>query len=470
MQSSVDLPAPSRRADRGGRASIYGLALLGGALLAYAISDDSFLGGPPGFGRVQQALAVAGAGSFTALLLPGRWRMRILLAAVSALLASAAMEVLLRPYWVPRLFVPFRFDEELLCARVPGRKAIHELDAANDHRAIDHSINDAGYRGEPLLSQGSAYRVAVFGDSFIDAFYTPLEESFCERLEDEIAERIGRACEVVNCGVAGYGPDQSLLRLRRELAALRPDLVVFSVFTGNDFGDLERNKLFELDAQGALVRRRAELAPAERARLSIGTRESVILRLLRKRSPRGTDPALLPRTDPGDGGRAMLAHYLANAEAEHADYSASSIVQNINVDLFNADCALTPDAPSARHRRALLTAILREVNAELARAAIPGIVLVIPYVLDVCPRSEYRVEPAEHPAYRPENLRDAALEACRQAELEACDLFESFRVEGCREFFLRGWDDHWSSAGQALGARVLAERLRQLELLPTVGR
>ena len=50
--------------------------------------------------------------------------------------------------------------------------------------------------------------------------------------------------QVVNAGVAAYGPDQACLALEADLAAgLDPDLVVLCVFAGNDWGDLLRNKL-----------------------------------------------------------------------------------------------------------------------------------------------------------------------------------------------------------------------------------
>jgi hypothetical protein len=459
-----------RHSDRGGvtngSATVWMLALMGISIIAYAASDDSFLGGPPGFGRMQQALAGLGVGMLVLTRSKPHWRIRVLLAAASMAVSSAAMEIALRPHWVPRLFVPFRLDDDLLCERIPGRRAIHRLDPANGSREVDHSTNRDGFRGEPLRPHGATFRVAVFGDSFIEAIYTPLAESFCERLETEIAHGTDRECEVVNCGVAGYGPDQSFLRMRKELGKLRPDLVVFSIFTGNDFGDLERNKIFDVGEDGRLIRRYPVLAEEERAKIGVGYREAVILRLLRRLLGRGATPALLPPTDNHDGGSSVLAHYIANAASEHADYYASTVVRNLSVDLFNADCALTPEVSSARHRRELMAGVLREVRFELAGSGIPVVVLIIPYVLDVCPRSGYQVDLSSYPAYRPENLRDAVVDICRDAMLDACDLFSAFRQRECDELFLRGWDDHWSAAGQALGARVLADQLRDRGLLP----
>src|SRR6185295_4536691 len=70
--------------------------------------------------------------------------------------------------------------------------------------------------------------------------------------------------ETVNAGVVGYGPDQACLRMEAELSRLRPDLVVVAVLAENDYGDLVRNRLFELGPRGELVRRHVVLAPEMR--------------------------------------------------------------------------------------------------------------------------------------------------------------------------------------------------------------
>ncbi len=92
----------------------------------------------------------------------------------------------------------------------------------------------------------ATFRVAVLGDSFIEAFQVPDEETFCGELERELNDRAtqrGRRVEVLNFGVSGYGTAQELLMLRHHVWDYQPDLVVLAFFAGNDL----RNNTAELE-------------------------------------------------------------------------------------------------------------------------------------------------------------------------------------------------------------------------------
>jgi len=67
--------------------------------------------------------------------------------------------------------------------------------------------------------------------------------------------------EAINAGVSGFGPDQNLIRFTEEADIYRPGLLVFHVFADNDFGDIIRNRLFSLDADGSLMRTNMKLSP-----------------------------------------------------------------------------------------------------------------------------------------------------------------------------------------------------------------
>ena len=109
-------------------------------------------------------------------------------------------------------------------------------------------INRYGFRhGEraPAKPPGT-WRVAVLGDSFIEAFQVPDEQTFCAQLErrlQDCAFLADRRVEVLNFGVSGYGTAQELLMLRHYVWQYEPDLVVLAVFPGNDL----RNNSAELE-------------------------------------------------------------------------------------------------------------------------------------------------------------------------------------------------------------------------------
>jgi hypothetical protein len=92
----------------------------------------------------------------------------------------------------------------------------------------------------------NTFRVAVLGDSFIEAFQVPEDQTFCAALERELGQcefLDGRRVEVLNFGVSGYGTAQELLMLRHYVWPYEPDLVVLAFFAGNDL----RNNSAELE-------------------------------------------------------------------------------------------------------------------------------------------------------------------------------------------------------------------------------
>jgi len=109
-------------------------------------------------------------------------------------------------------------------------------------------INRHGFRQgdrEPAKPLGT-FRVAVLGDSFIEAFQVPDEQTFCAQLEPRLQDcsaLTDRRVEVLNFGVSGYGTAQQLLMLRHYVWQYQPDVVVLAFFPGNDL----RNNSAELE-------------------------------------------------------------------------------------------------------------------------------------------------------------------------------------------------------------------------------
>lgn len=95
----------------------------------------------------------------------------------------------------------------------------------------DVTINSLGFRDvERLVAKGAGVtRVLAMGDSFLEAYTVPLEESVTRR-----AEAIGRAAgcevEVVNAGVHGYSTDQQALWFVREAEPFKAEVVAVFVY------------------------------------------------------------------------------------------------------------------------------------------------------------------------------------------------------------------------------------------------
>jgi lysophospholipase L1-like esterase len=348
-----------------------------------------------------------------------------------------------------QIYVP---DLAALYRLRPGTSEVLQAPPRQGGGTVTLRVSRDGFRG-PELAQRPARRVVVYGDSFVEARFTPEPATLAGRLAAELAAS-GAPAEVVNAGVTGYGPDQVALRMERELAMLRPGLVVVALFAGNDGGDLVRNQLFRLGGQGRLQPQAPELDLSQRPLVEApaGANALALVRAVRRvqRRWRGTSPALPaePRT---------LAWALRECESEHAALARPPRVTNLFIDHYDADLALKPLGEPARHKRALLRAVLARLRDEAARAAAPVLLLVIPDWRDLCAECAHRAEAAAHPEYRPSALTDALEEIARAERIPVLNLFPAFRERG--DALYHAGDGHWNEQGQAEAARLLAARV-----------
>jgi hypothetical protein len=127
---------------------------------------------------------------------------------------------------VPASPIPVRYDADLGWG-YPPRVRVRHRDAEFD---VELRFDAAGRRGGGIDPAGPP--VAVFvGDSLTLGWAVAEEETF--------AVRTGRALgfQTANLGVAGYGTDQSYLKLLRDGLPLRPALVVYT-FCRNDLAEV----------------------------------------------------------------------------------------------------------------------------------------------------------------------------------------------------------------------------------------
>jgi hypothetical protein len=80
-------------------------------------------------------------------------------------------------------------------------------------------------------------RIAVFGDSFAEAFQVSVEHTFWSVLMEETRRRqtfSQQDVEVLNFGISGHGTAQQLQMLRHHANRFDPDVVVLTFYAGND--------------------------------------------------------------------------------------------------------------------------------------------------------------------------------------------------------------------------------------------
>lgn len=99
------------------------------------------------------------------------------------------------------------------------------------------ATNHLGLRDDAELGPKPAgeRRILVLGDSLVLAVQVPYAQTFAALLEQRLNDAPSPVrYRVVNAGVQGYGPVEELLLLRSIIDAVEPDLVIETLFVGND--------------------------------------------------------------------------------------------------------------------------------------------------------------------------------------------------------------------------------------------
>jgi len=105
-------------------------------------------------------------------------------------------------------------------------------------------LNSRGFKGAEYTQAKPAntYRIVSLGDSF--AFgVVPSQYNYNSRIERQLNRKLtdkGKQFQVINMGIPGIGPRDYLALLANEGVQLNPDMVIISLFIGNDILEAEK--------------------------------------------------------------------------------------------------------------------------------------------------------------------------------------------------------------------------------------
>ncbi len=384
----------------------------------------------------------------------------LLLIVIGVALGGLAFEV------VVRLFVPvsdplWQWDSAVGVKLIPNLRG----------RAIRRGVYDAsvevnadGFRDREhvRLKPPGATRLVLLGDSFIEAVQVPFSSSIPSLLEARLRQH-GINAETINLGVSGAGTARQYLILKHYGLKYRPDLVLL-FFVGNDLSDNSQS-LQGLsyipypvpDSQGSLVRDQAGR------------------------------PLFTPFADQTSRlgpVAALLRHHSKGYRLVRQAIDASP---NIHQLLYQARLMSTPPEPVTAdpatfgfyeiyrdpylHRWAealsLTKDLLLEINALATENDSRFAVVLVPAAWEVYPRLWQQVL-AQTPA-----MREASLDIDKPSRLLASfldahhipyiSLLPEFRERAptAAPLYIPS-DAHWTTAGHALAAELLARRLPPL--------
>ena len=157
--------------------------------------------------------------------------------AVSLFLVFVAIEVVLRTTHLFNARLSFTQPDRLIAwSFTPGREywAAYE----NDHPIVGR-INSHGWldRERAMEKPDGVFRVAVLGDSFVEAMQVELDSTFLAIAERKLGRK-GARVELLNFGRSDATTTEEILILERDANRFDPDLVVLCFWPRNDIDDV----------------------------------------------------------------------------------------------------------------------------------------------------------------------------------------------------------------------------------------
>jgi lysophospholipase L1-like esterase len=169
--------------------------------------------------------------------LPLSWRKKFVFSAISILFVFVVVaclgEVTLRILPMGKFrSAPFRqYDSEIGLSLIPNRHLIHARGCFQG----EVSINRWGMRDRDrsLEKPAGEFRIAMLGDSAVEAVHVKPEQVVNIRMEKLLHDQGYRNVEVMNFAVEGIGTTQELLLYKEKVRQFHPDLVLL-MFSTND--------------------------------------------------------------------------------------------------------------------------------------------------------------------------------------------------------------------------------------------
>lgn len=299
----------------------------------------------------------------------------------------------------------------------------------------DIAINSRGVRDDEEIGPKAPNerRIVILGDSLVLSVQVPFRETFGELLEQQLNAAQSRyRYRVINAGVQGYGPVEELLFFRNVAKAFEPDLVLATLFVGNDAEEAVSSEP-RLTSDGRPPVR--ALRDGVTTRLRRLVRRSMVLQILRLRVVAATErftTRLAPPEPPLQSYAATPAPRIAHGievtrqcvqaiDAEAARVGARTAIvlmpARFQVDdpdygrlrdiVSQSGGALVRDAASERFNAAMATLPIPRFDALAPlRAALPGPDLFFQETVHLTPRGHQVVAAALERFLREQRLLD----------------------------------------------------------------
>jgi hypothetical protein len=351
----------------------------------------------------------------------------------------------------------------------PGERYIHTKEGHSEGRFNSHGFRD---RERSLEKPHGTFRIAVFGDSFVEGLQVDLADTFGARLEKELNEGSAGRAEVLNFGQSGFGTTDEYERYLHFGAEYEPDLVVLGLTLSNDVRNNSRTLnlsslgyYYSIDRDGELVLDSSLLDEYSKNRgfwksfVHAVERHSYLASLLSERF-------YLMKKQRSDSQMKARQVGPASAAAQTAGASAPAMDEFADENIYRPQMS-----PRWIEAFEITKKVLAKFKAAVEERGGKFVLVLIPAAEEVHPELQEKLN-TTYGIRLDYDQPDRLLEGfARDLGITCVNLLPQFREYHSKTHtYLYGFHEsisgHWNEAGHALGAKLVAEFLRTERLAP----
>ena len=355
--------------------------------------------------------------------------------------------------------VAFQHNAKYLVALKPN---VEKLYNKGDAKVI-WNTNSLGFRGEEI-GEKTRPRVIVYGDSNVHARFSPDAETYPVVLEQQL-RNAGVNMQVINAGMTGSGPDQSLLRMQDDFDRVQPDIVIIHIFADNDYGDIIKNRLFKLNVKGELIKSGFPVTVDKR----FSSFSYAAVEFFSPLYIQGAINLLVSNSGQvkknSQEQKEKTFRLLEENNAIAYEIYAKDQPRQLShfKDYYDIDIATRPESESAQTKIALMEKVLEAANNYCVEKKVKLMVVVQPSALDLTLRPHdigYRDLTQNYKSYNPANLTNPLKMICEKHHLNCVHLIDSYKKNEPDTLYRD--DGHWNAKGQRVAAEETAGEIQRL--------
>lgn len=363
--------------------------------------------------------------------------------------------------------IAFQYNDKYLVSLKPNHSTIHRVKKENGGGSVNWQTNSSGFRGEELDPKKKP-RIIVYGDSNVLARFSEDKDTYTNALQS-ILQSNNLNAQVINAGIAGAGPDQNLIRLSEDFSHIKPDIVIFHIFADNDYGDIMRNRLYNIADNDELIKTAHPITIDKK----LTSKGALIGHLTRNLYLQGAINYLVTSIREQKQNALSVQQKVdktlnkleQRTQTEYQIYKDDLPRQSSHFgDHYDIDIATNPRSESAQIKIKLMEKVVLAAKQFCDQKKIPFFVVIQPSMIDLTnlkpSYGRYQDLAKKYPHYKQSNLTDPLKNTCMTYNINCVHLIDSYRQNDPDSLYLG--DGHWNNKGQWLAAEQTQKKLKQI--------